>query len=276
MISKMSRLIVPLLIVMAIVAAACGSTGSDDEAAFASADFGEDTAASSGAGGGFFSTQIESESVVEEKAFLRGPDDPRPAAAPAASIAGDRNVSTFATDDGDDSGVPVAELGATGGDVLAVPVSALKKEGLDKLEEAILLQAELLELKANPDRPAEGVVIEAKLESGRGAVATVLVQRGTIKIGDVVVAGGEWGRVRALIDDRGKNVESAGPSEPVEVLGREPVVGRGYAHEIAEVDRCVRAGLRESPLVPHDQTLAIMRQLDDVRRQLGVTYPADG
>ena len=131
-----------------------------------------------------------------------------------------------------------------GGDVLAVPVSALKKEGLDKLEEAILLQAELLELKANPDRPAEGAVIEAKLESGRGAVATVLVQRGTIKIGDVVVAGGEWGRVRALIDDRGKNVKSAGPSEPVEVLGlgSPPLAGdevvvvedEGRAREVTE------------------------------------------
>ena len=131
-----------------------------------------------------------------------------------------------------------------GGDVLAVPVSALKKEGLDKLEEAILLQAELLELKANPDRPAEGAVIEAKLERGRGAVATVLVQRGTIKIGDVVVVGGEWGRVRALIDDRGKNVKSAGPSEPVEVLGlgSPPLAGdevvvvedEGRAREVTE------------------------------------------
>ena len=76
--------------------------------------------------------------------------------------------------------------------------------------------------------------------------------------------------------DRGSTNDVSGQVEPVEVLGREPVVGRGYAHEIAEVDRCVRAGLRESPLVPHDQTLAIMRQLDDVRRRLGVTYPADG
>jgi predicted dehydrogenase len=75
--------------------------------------------------------------------------------------------------------------------------------------------------------------------------------------------------------DPGSTNDVSGQAEPVEVLGREPVVGRGYAHEIAEVDRCVRAGLRESPLVPHDQTLAIMRQLDDVRRQLGVTYPAD-
>ena len=106
-----------------------------------------------------------------------------------------------------------------GGDVLAVPISATEKQNLDKLEEAILLQAELLELKANPERAAEGVVIEAKLERGRGVVATVLVQRGTLQIGDVLVAGSEWGRVRALINDHGENVKSAGPAVPVEVLG---------------------------------------------------------
>ncbi|GAK43816.1 translation initiation factor IF-2 [Tepidicaulis marinus] len=106
-----------------------------------------------------------------------------------------------------------------GGDVLAVEVSAKTGMGLDKLEENILLQAELLELKANPDREAEGVVIEAKLDKGRGPVATALVQRGTLKVGDIIVAGAEWGRVRALLNDRGKNVEDAGPSVPVEVLG---------------------------------------------------------
>ncbi|MBN33692.1 MAG: translation initiation factor IF-2 [Rhodospirillaceae bacterium] len=106
-----------------------------------------------------------------------------------------------------------------GGDILDVEVSALKGDGLDKLEEAILLQAELLELKANPDRTAEGVVVEARLEKGRGAVSTVLVQRGTLHVGDTMVVGKEWGRIRALIDDRGKNVKEAGPSIPVEVLG---------------------------------------------------------
>src|SRR5579859_3607736 len=105
------------------------------------------------------------------------------------------------------------------GDVLDVEVSALKKTGLDKLEEAILLQAEILDLQANPDRPAEGVVIEAKLERGRGAVATVLIKRGTLKVGDIFVSGNEWGRVRALIDERGNNLREAGPSMPVEVLG---------------------------------------------------------
>ncbi|WP_439543529.1 translation initiation factor IF-2 [Hyphomicrobium sp.] len=106
-----------------------------------------------------------------------------------------------------------------GGDTLEVPVSALKRTNLDKLLETIHLQAEVLDLKANPERSAEGVVIEAKLERGRGPVGTVLVQRGTLHVGDIVVAGMAWGRVRALIDDQGKNVDTAGPSVPVEVLG---------------------------------------------------------
>jgi translation initiation factor IF-2 len=106
-----------------------------------------------------------------------------------------------------------------GGDTQAVEVSATKGIGLDKLEEAILLQAEILDLKANPDRSAEGAVIEAKLDKGRGPVATVLVQRGTLKVGDIVVAGSEWGKVRLLQNDRGETVKSAGPSTPIEVLG---------------------------------------------------------
>ncbi|MES1989460.1 MAG: translation initiation factor IF-2 [Pseudomonadota bacterium] len=106
-----------------------------------------------------------------------------------------------------------------GGDVIAVPISAKTGFGLDKLEETILLVAEVLDLKANPDRAAEGIIVEAKLDRGRGPVGTVLVERGTLKVGDIIVAGAEWGRVRALINDRGENVPSAGPSEPVEVLG---------------------------------------------------------
>lgn len=105
------------------------------------------------------------------------------------------------------------------GDVQDIPVSALKKEGLDTLLEAISLQAEVLELKANPDRSAEGVVAEAKLERGRGPVGTVLVQRGTLRVGHIVVAGTAWGKVRALINDQGQHVKEAGPSIPVEVLG---------------------------------------------------------
>jgi translation initiation factor IF-2 len=106
-----------------------------------------------------------------------------------------------------------------GGDVLEVEVSATKRTNLDKLLEAISLQAELLDLKADPDRPAEGAVIEARLDRGRGPVATVLVQRGTLDVGDIVVAGSQWGRVRALLDDKGHAVLDAPPSTPVEVLG---------------------------------------------------------
>ncbi|MFM7346676.1 MAG: translation initiation factor IF-2 [Tagaea sp.] len=106
-----------------------------------------------------------------------------------------------------------------GGDVLGVEVSAKTGKGLDKLEEAILLQTEILDLRANPERAAQGAIVEAKLERGRGSVATVLVQTGTLKVGDIFVAGEEWGRVRALIDDKGRQVDAAGPSTPVEVLG---------------------------------------------------------
>jgi translation initiation factor IF-2 len=111
------------------------------------------------------------------------------------------------------------QVESMGGDVLDVEVSATKRTNLDKLLETIGLQAELLDLKANPDRPAEGTVVEARLDRGRGAVATVLVQAGTLKIGDIIVAGTAWGRVRALIDDRGGQVKTAGPSTPVEILG---------------------------------------------------------
>jgi translation initiation factor IF-2 len=106
-----------------------------------------------------------------------------------------------------------------GGDVLDVEVSATKGTNLDRLLEAVLLQAELLDLKANPDRTAEGVVIEAKLDKGRGPVATVLVQTGTLMVGDIVVAGSEWGRVRALVTDRGEQLDEALPATPVEILG---------------------------------------------------------
>jgi translation initiation factor IF-2 len=144
-----------------------------------------------------------------------------------------------------------------GGDILAVEVSAKKRLNLDKLEEAILLQAEILDLKANPSRLANGTVIEAKMEKGRGAVATVLVQRGTLRVGDVFVAGAESGRVRALVDYMGNRVEEAGPSLPVEVLGLNgvPAAGdefvavedEGRAREIASYrqrkDRDVKANL---------------------------------
>jgi len=106
-----------------------------------------------------------------------------------------------------------------GGEVQTIEVSAKERTNLDKLAEGIMLQAEILELKANPDRPGTGAVIEARLERGRGAVATILIQRGTVHVGDIFVAGTEWGRVRALVNDHGDNIDSAGPSMPVEVLG---------------------------------------------------------
>ncbi|MGM0586402.1 MAG: translation initiation factor IF-2, partial [Pseudomonadota bacterium] len=133
---------------------------------------------------------------------------------------------------------------AMSGDVLDVEVSAISGQGLDTLLENIALQAELLELKANPDRPAEGAVIEAKLDTGRGPVATVLVQRGTLRRGDVFVVGEQWGRVRAMMTDTGDRVDEAGPSLPVEVLGLQgtPEAGdvlnvvesEGEAREIAD------------------------------------------
>ncbi len=118
-----------------------------------------------------------------------------------------------------------------GGEVLDVEVSAKNRTNLDKLLEAVLLQAEILDLQANPDRTAEGVVIEAKLDKGRGPVATVLVQTGTLKPGDIIVAGNEWGRVRALVNDRGEQVKDAPPSMPVEILGLQgtPQAGDRFA-----------------------------------------------
>ena len=127
-----------------------------------------------------------------------------------------------------------------GGDTLDVEVSALKKEGLDKLLEQLLLQAEVLELKVPRDGRAEGLVIEAKLDRGRGAVATVLVQRGTLKVGDILVAGVEFARVRALIDDKGGQVKEAGPSTPVEILGFTGVPSAGDRFSVVETEARAR------------------------------------
>ena len=126
-----------------------------------------------------------------------------------------------------------------GGETISVEVSAKKKIGLEKLEELILLQAEVLDLKANPNRSAEGAIIEAKLDRGRGPVATALVSRGTLKVGDIMVAGSEWGRVRLLQNERGETVQSAGPAMPVEVLGLSAAPEAG--DEFAVVDSEARA-----------------------------------
>jgi translation initiation factor IF-2 len=133
--------------------------------------------------------------------------------------------------------IQVEELG---GDVLAVEVSAIKGTGLQKLEEAILLQSEVLDLRANVHRAADGAVIEAKLDKGRGPVATVLIQRGTLKHGDLVVAGAEWGRVRALVNERGETVEQAFPSEPVEILGLSGVPEAGDEFVVVESEARAR------------------------------------
>ena len=137
-----------------------------------------------------------------------------------------------------------------GGDVQDVEVSALKKTNLDKLLEAINLQAEILELKANPDRPAEGAVVEAKLDKGRGPLATVLVQRGTLRVGDVFVAGPIAGKVRAMIDDKGRQVKEAAPSFPVEVLGLSGVPSAGDTLTVVENESRARevAAYRQSLL----------------------------
>jgi translation initiation factor IF-2 len=121
-----------------------------------------------------------------------------------------------------------------GGETQAIEVSALKKTGLDDLIEAILVQAQVMELKANPDRTAEGVVIEAKLDRGRGAVAAVLVKRGTLKRGDIVVTGANYGRVRALLNERDEQVKEAGPSVPVEILGLDGAPDPGEPFAVVE------------------------------------------
>ena len=126
-----------------------------------------------------------------------------------------------------------------GGDTICVPVSAKKRMNLDNLLEMVLLQAEVLELRANPNRPAKGTIIEAQLDKGRGPVATVLVQNGTLKVGDPIVAGVAYGRVRAMMDDKGRSVKAAGPSQPVEVLGFNEVPSAGDVMNVAEVSKKV-------------------------------------
>ncbi len=145
-----------------------------------------------------------------------------------------------------------------GGETLDVEVSAVERTNLDKLLEAILLQSEILELKASADRAGEGVVVEAQLDKGRGPVATVLVKRGTLRSGDIVVAGDEWGKIRALVDDHGKIIEEAGPSMPVEVLGINGTPAAG--DQLAVVDSEARA--REI----HEYRQRVARDLAAARR----------
>lgn len=127
-----------------------------------------------------------------------------------------------------------------GGETQVVEISAKKRMNLDKLEEVILLQAEILELKANPSKPAVGAVVESKMETGRGSVATVLVQGGTLKVGDIFVVGSEWGRVRALYDDKGAQIASAEPGKPVEVLGLQGTPDAGDVLNVVESEAKAR------------------------------------
>ncbi len=159
-----------------------------------------------------------------------------------------------------------------GGDTQAIEVSATKKMNLDKLEEAILLQAEVLDLKANPNRAASGAIVEAKLDKGRGPVATVLVHRGTVKVGDIVVAGAEWGRVRALVNERSEQVPSAGPSEPVEILGLSapPEAGDDFAVVDSEARAREVADFRARKKREARTRMAGRASLDQVLAQKGL------
>ena len=172
-----------------------------------------------------------------------------------------------------------------GGDVLDVEVSATKKTNLDKLEEAIVLQSELMELKANPDRPAEGIVIESALDKGRGSVATVLVTRGTARVGDIFVAGAEWGRIRALIDDKGNQIKEAGPSQPVEILGLNgtPTAGDDFsvvenearAREVSEYRQRQLQEQRSAPMARASLETMLDKLKTDQVQEMPIVIKAD-
>ncbi len=171
--------------------------------------------------------------------------------------------------------VQVEEMG---GETQDVEVSALKKTGLEALIEKIQLQAELLELTANPDRPAEASVIEAKLDKGRGPVATVLVRRGTLRVGDVFVVGAESGKVRALIDDKGRQIKEAGPSVPVEILGLSGVPMAGDPLQVVESEARARevAEYRQSVLLQKRTTQApasLESMFSALKSKQAIEYP---
>ena len=173
-----------------------------------------------------------------------------------------------------------------GGTTVCVPVSAHTKEGLDNLLEMIILTAEMKELKANPNKKARGAIIEAQLDKGRGPVATVLVQSGTLRVGDPVVAGPAYGRIRAMTDDKGRRVKSAGPSTPVEILGLSEVPAAGDSFYVAANEKQARQ-LAESVIAKNRETLISQTpqkvSLDDLFNQiqegnlkeLGIVVKAD-
>ncbi len=157
-----------------------------------------------------------------------------------------------------------------GGDVICVPVSAKARTGIEELLEMIALQAEMMELKANPNKPARGVVIEARVDRGRGPVATVLVQEGTLRVGDVILAGDRYGRIRALINDQGKRIKEAGPSTPVEVLGLGGVPTAGEPFAVVESERVAKqiATRRHEKLRQEEMTKARRVSLEDLQAQI--------
>lgn len=158
-----------------------------------------------------------------------------------------------------------------GGDTIYVPVSALKQEGLDNLLEMVLLVSEMNNFKANPSRKARGTIIEAQLDKGRGPVATVLVQNGTLKVGDPIVAGSAYGRIRAMIDDKGRQVKKATPSTPVEILGLSEVPSAGDMFYVANSDKQARQAAEKVKAQGREQLIGQTLQkvsLDDLYTQI--------
>lgn len=179
-------------------------------------------------------------------------------------------------------GIGVEEMG---GECLCAEISAKKRINIDKLVDAILLQAEMLDLKANPNRIADGAVVEAKMEKGRGSVATVLVQKGTLRIGDILIAGKEWGRVRAMFNEHGKKVMEAGPATPVEVIGLQgtPMAGDSFVVAKDEAQAREVTGYRirkerDAKLVKSAKS-AMEQMMDKIKsgesKHLGVIIKAD-
>jgi len=171
-----------------------------------------------------------------------------------------------------------------GGDIQCIEVSALKKTNLDKLVEAITLQSEILELKANPNREAQGAVVEAKMEAGRGSVATILVQNGTLKVGDTFVVGAEFGKVRALISDKGEQIKEAGPGLPVEVLGLNGTPEAGDVMNVADESKAREIAEHRSNQKREKQALAVttgrtfenmLASQDDNKKTLQVVIKGD-
>ena len=162
-----------------------------------------------------------------------------------------------------------------GGKIEMVPVSARTGDGIDKLLETVLLEADIRELKANKNRRATGVVIESALDRGRGAVATVLVQNGTLRVGDVVVVGGTYGKIRALIDDKGKQVKKAGPSIPVEIMGLSDVPSAGDTMMVVSDERVAREAAAKRTTRRRDVRMAATG-IQRVSLETFMAMPAEG